>query len=148
LVSSDEYNPSRRNRAQVAGLLTGVGLLEDAEPILRAEPPTLRLRRHFRIGVGRACRGGGTERCGRPPGSLRLRSHRHLHLLGCWHAIHPSNPPRPYINLNGKVVSPIIGIGGPYSVGCTARGQSRARGGHSRSKGLLTPSAPRFMTCK
>ena len=40
--------------AQLAGLLAGVGLREDAEPILRGKAPTLGLRRHFRIGIGRA----------------------------------------------------------------------------------------------
>ena len=36
----------------LAGLLAGVGLREDAEPILRGQAPTLGLRRHFRIGIG------------------------------------------------------------------------------------------------
>jgi len=38
-------------------------------------------------------------------------------------------------------------VEGLYAVGCTACGQSRPRGRHSRSKGLRTPSAPRFITC-
>ena len=55
LVSKDEYNPSATQQgAQLAGLLAGVGLREDAEPILRGKAPTLGLRRHFRIGIGRA----------------------------------------------------------------------------------------------
>ena len=118
LVSKDEYNPSRRNRAaQLAGLLAGVGLREDAEPILRGKASTLGLRRHFRIGIGRARRDRGAEGCGRPPGSLRLRPLGYVHLYGCWHASHPSNPPRPYTHLTGEVVSRIIGTGGPVVEG-------------------------------
>ena len=40
------------------------------------------------------------------------RPHDHVHLHACSHAIHPSNPPRPYINLTREVVSQIIGTGG------------------------------------
>jgi hypothetical protein len=55
LVRSDEYNPfAPQQGAQIYGLLARVGLLENAEPILRGEAPTLGLRRHFRIGRGRA----------------------------------------------------------------------------------------------
>ena len=37
------------------------------------------------------------------PWARRLPDHVHLH--GWWHAIHPSNPPRPDTNLNKEVVS-------------------------------------------
>jgi hypothetical protein len=46
--------PCVRQGAQLTRLLAGVGLREDAAPILRWEAPALDLRWHFRIEVARA----------------------------------------------------------------------------------------------
>ena len=43
-----------QQRPELAGLLARIGLLHDPQPILGREPAALDLRRHFRIGVGRA----------------------------------------------------------------------------------------------
>ena len=98
--------------AHLAGLLAGVSLLENAEPIFCGEAPPLDRRRHLRVRVGRAGRGHGAGASRRPPGSLRPRPRDHVHLHDFWHASHLSNPPRPYTNLTREVVSQIIGTGG------------------------------------
>ena len=43
-----------QQRPHLVGLLTGVGLLEDAEPIFCGEAPSLDRRRHLRVRGGRA----------------------------------------------------------------------------------------------
>jgi len=67
-----------QQRTQLAVLLTRVGFLEDATPVLGRELSALDLCRHFRIGVGRARHGHGAGVSGRPPGSLRLQSSGHV----------------------------------------------------------------------
>jgi len=99
-----------QQRAQRPGLLARVGFPENAAPILRGELPALDLGRYFRVGGRGAQRGRGAGGSGRPPGSLRPLGH--VHVYSCWHAIHPSNLPRPYTNLRGQGVSPINGTGG------------------------------------
>ena len=66
-VSSDEYNPSRRNRAPTSpGFLHASTSLEDAEPIRGGEAPPLDRRRHLRVRGGRAGRGHGAGTSCRP----------------------------------------------------------------------------------
>src|SRR2546427_2039276 len=101
-----------QERAQLAGLLARIGLLHDPEPILDAEAPALDLRGHLGIRHPRSGLDGRNGGSGRPSGSLRLRFRRHINVNADWHAIHPSNPPRPYTNLTREVVSRIIGTGG------------------------------------
>ncbi len=80
---------------------------------IRQIATTFRSAFHFRVrGAGRG-RGRGAGASRRPPGSLHPRPRDHLALHRVWHARHLSNLSRPYTNLTRKVVSPIIGTGGP-----------------------------------